>query len=295
MKNIMISGFADEICPDFNQQLKTVSQLGMKYISLRSANGINVADMTAERLQDDLLPLLQSYNIAVSSLGSPIGKIDIGDDAAFNKQLRQLEELCRIAALLNCAYIRVFSFYTPENEDPDLYTDAVLNKMRAFIEVAQQHRITLIHENEKDIFGDTGRRCQLLLQQLKNPWFKAAFDFANFVQCGEEPDECWELLHEDVVYIHIKDALHSTGENVLCGHGDGQIEPLLRRAIKQEGYQGFLTLEPHLVRFDSLQQLEKKDAKDIIKDNQAASGAEAYRPFFLLNPQKGLDWRARWA
>lgn len=277
MKNIMISGFADEICPDFNQQLKTVSQLGMKYISLRSANGINVADMTAERLQDDLLPLLQSYNIAVSSLGSPIGKIDIGDDAAFNKQLRQLEELCRIAALLNCTYIRVFSFYTPENEDPDLYTDAVLNKMRAFIEVAQQHRITLIHENEKDIFGDTGRRCQLLLQQLKNPWFKAAFDFANFVQCGEEPDECWELLHEDVVYIHIKDALHSTGENVLCGHGDGQIEPLLRRAIKQEGYQGFLTLEPHLVRFDSLQQLEKKDAKDIIKDNQAASGAEAYR------------------
>ncbi|NJP39783.1 sugar phosphate isomerase/epimerase [Oscillospiraceae bacterium HV4-5-C5C] len=277
MKNIMISGFADEICPDFSQQLKTVSQLGMKYISLRSANGINVADMTADLLQNDLLPILRSYNIAVSSLGSPIGKIDIHDDAAFEKQLQQLETLCQLAALLNCAYIRIFSFYTPENEDPDRYKAAVLKKMSAFIEIAQEHQITLIHENEKDIFGDTGRRCQLLLQELKNPWFKAAFDFANFVQCGEEPDECWELLHEDVVYIHIKDALHSTGENVLCGRGDGQIEPLLRRAIKQEGYQGFLTLEPHLVQFDSLKQLEKKSPDEIIKNDQAASGAEAYR------------------
>lgn len=34
-ENIYISGFADEISPDFTEQLKTVTSLGMHYISLR--------------------------------------------------------------------------------------------------------------------------------------------------------------------------------------------------------------------------------------------------------------------
>ena len=36
---ILISGFADEISSDFDAQLKTVTELGMQYISLRSADG----------------------------------------------------------------------------------------------------------------------------------------------------------------------------------------------------------------------------------------------------------------
>ena len=34
-ENIKISGFADEISQDFETQLKTVTELGMHYISLR--------------------------------------------------------------------------------------------------------------------------------------------------------------------------------------------------------------------------------------------------------------------
>ena len=38
MKDIYISGFADEISSSFDEQLKTVRELGMQYISLRSAD-----------------------------------------------------------------------------------------------------------------------------------------------------------------------------------------------------------------------------------------------------------------
>ena len=38
MKDIYISGFADEISSSFDEQLKTVRELGMHYISLRSAD-----------------------------------------------------------------------------------------------------------------------------------------------------------------------------------------------------------------------------------------------------------------
>ena len=41
-----ISGFADEISQDFDQQLKTVTDLGMKYICIRSAEHKGIADYT---------------------------------------------------------------------------------------------------------------------------------------------------------------------------------------------------------------------------------------------------------
>lgn len=44
----------------------------------------------------------------------------------------------------------------------------------------------------------------------------------------------------------------------------------------EEGYTGFLTLEPHLVLFDSLQSLETTDAKNIIRENKYKNGAEGY-------------------
>lgn len=107
--------------------------------------------------------------------------------------------------------------------------------------------------------------------------FKAAFDFANFVQCGEDPALCWELLKGHTAYIHIKDAIYDKNENVLCGTGDGKIAQLLAQAIRVEGYHGFLTLEPHLVLFDSLKDLEIADAADVIKEDKYSSGAEGFK------------------
>ena len=37
--NIIISGFADEISAQLDEQLKVVTGLGMNYISLRAADG----------------------------------------------------------------------------------------------------------------------------------------------------------------------------------------------------------------------------------------------------------------
>ena len=59
---------------------------------------------------------------------------------------------------------------------------------------------------------------------------------------------------------------------MLCGTGEGKIKALLTRAIRDEGYEGFLTLEPHLVLFASLQSLETEDAANIIKKKDGAEG-----------------------
>lgn len=276
MDHIVISGFADEIHPNLDQQLKVVKELGMHYICLRAADGKGIADYTLEEFQQNIQPRLEEAGVKISSLGSPIGKIDIDDQAAYEKQLAQLDTLCRICNSCGCRYIRMFSFWMPKDRNPDDFTEQVIEKLAGFAKVAEKYDVILIHENEKDIYGDIARRCKVILDRLASPHFKAAFDFANFVQCGEDTAECWELLKEHVVYIHIKDAVKSNNENVLCGTGDGQIPQLLKKIIREDGYQGFLTLEPHLVLFDTLQSLETEDASKVISHNKAKDGAEGY-------------------
>lgn len=275
-EKICISGFADEISSDFTKQLETVTSLGMHYISLRSADGKGVADFTEDEVRDSLMPRMEKFGVKVSSIGSPIGKVGVEDEAGFAVQLEQLERLCKICNLLDCRYIRMFSFFIPQGKDPEAYRDVVIEKLRRFAAIAEKYDVILLHENEKDIYGDTGARCKVLFDALASPHFRAAFDFANFVQCGEDTAVCWELLRPYIEYIHIKDAVTTDKENVLCGTGEGRIKELLTRAVRDEGYEGFLTLEPHLVLFDSLQSLETEDAANIIKTNKAKDGAEGY-------------------
>ena len=74
-----ISGFADEISQDFDQQLKTVTDLGMKYICIRSAEHKGIADYTPEEVRTVLLPKLRAAGVGVSSLGTAIGKVEVDD------------------------------------------------------------------------------------------------------------------------------------------------------------------------------------------------------------------------
>ena len=277
MNKIIISGFSEEIDKCFDTQLKTATTLGMDHICLRSADGKGIAEYTLEEFKSSLMPQLSKYGVKVSSLGSPIVKVKIDDEEGFEKQLAQLHTLCQIAKEVNCKYIRVFSFYIPEGDDFTKYTSEVIRKLTQFVDIAAKYEIVLIHENEKDIYGDLKERCLEILSTINSPYFKAAFDFANFVQCGEDTKVCYDLLKDFVAYIHIKDAVSSDNDNVPCGTGEGKIAEILRQAIVEDGYEGFLTLEPHLVIFDSLKDLEIKDTSEIIKEAKAKDGADGYR------------------
>ena len=148
------------ISPDLPEQLKTVTSLGMHYISLRSADGKNIAEYTPDEVREKLMPRLAQYGVKVSSIGSPVGKVGVEDEAGFAEHLAGLERLCEICKLLDCRYIRMFSFFIPHGKDPDSYRDVVIEKLRKFAAVAEKHDVILLHENEKDIYGDTGARCR---------------------------------------------------------------------------------------------------------------------------------------
>ena len=249
----------------------------MHYLCFRAANGRGVQDYTLEDFEQEILPKLNAAGIQIASIGSPIGKIDIRDDEAYQQQLELLERFCQMAQRAKCRLIRMFSFFMPEGERPEIYKEQVIEKLRGFIDIAKRYDVLLIHENEKDIYGDIPERCLEIHQALDAPHFKAAFDFANFVQCGADPLHGYELLANYVAEIHIKDALKSDQSNVLCGTGDGHIQELLGRFFKEKNYEGFLTLEPHLVEFSTLKALEHKP-EDVVREADVdGAGVKAFK------------------
>lgn len=248
-----LSGFADEISPSLDEQIAHLTQLGIRHIELRTVDMVKVLDLSDDQLAE-VKAKLDAAGIQVSSVGSDLGKILVTDP--FEPHLERTRHAVKVAQYLGAPYIRVFSFFIPAGEDPATYRDEVIARTRAMVEAAEGSGVILLHENEKDIYGDVPSRVADLLTAVPSPTYQAIFDPANYVQCGVRPmDEAWDLVKDRTVYIHCKDARFSTGagdigEVTPCGEGDGQWDQLVA-ALDARGYEGFFSLEPHLGVFDA--------------------------------------------
>lgn len=271
LENSRISGFADEIAVDMDTQIALLKELGIKWVEFRSGDGKGVADYSLEEAKD-LRRKLDENGIRVSALGSPIGKIGIEED--FAPHLKLLEHLTELAGVLGTSYIRMFSFFIPEGKDPADYRDEVFGRTKAMVEMAKEKGVVLLHENEKGIYGDVAQRCLDLMRNFYGEHYRCTFDFANFVQCGQDALAAYEMLKPYITYVHVKDAVMETGEVTPAGEGDGQVTEILRR-LDGEGYKGFLSLEPHLVDFAGLKNLEK-DAKERKRSDGEQAFSQAY-------------------
>jgi sugar phosphate isomerase/epimerase len=244
-----LSGFSDEISPDFAEQCALVAELGLTHLELRSAWGTNVLDLDAGQL-DAASALLAEHDLAVSSIGSPIGKIGIGDD--FGPHLERARHAVEVAHHFGAPYVRIFSFFVPAGVDPDSVRDEVLDRMRALAEVAAAGQVVFLHENEKEIYGDIPRRCLDVVESVGSPHLQLAWDAANFVQVGVRPfSEGYASLRPHLAYVQIKDALLASGEVVPAGRGDGEVAETMR-ALHADGFDGFFSLEPHLSQTHAL-------------------------------------------
>jgi sugar phosphate isomerase/epimerase len=72
--------------------------------------------------------------------------------------------------------------------------------------------------------------------------------------------------------MHIKDCQAYTGKVVPSGYGDGHIGEIISELDKR-GYEGFLSLEPHLGHFEGFSDLEPASPLN----NLPAGGPKCYQ------------------
>ncbi len=236
-----LSAFGDEIDQDLATQLDVLASENVYHLELRGAWGHNVLELDDNQLRQ-ARDLLRERGFGISAIGSPIGKSELTQPLDF--ELERLDRAVTAAQALGTRMIRVFSFFIRDGAF-EQHRDEVLRRMRVLTERAEAAGMTLVHENEKGIYGDIPERCHEIVATIDSPALRMAFDPANFVQVGVRPmEQGWPLLASLTTHIHIKDARFS-GEVRPAGEGEGEIGKLLA-ALVDRGYQGFLTLEPHL-------------------------------------------------
>ncbi len=278
MQKWKLSGFADEISEKTDMQFSTLNKLGMSYVELRGIDGKNISKLN----EDELLSLkekLLRYGIRVSSIGSPIGKVKITEP--FEEHFNLFKHVVHIAKTLDALYIRMFSFYHDGEEWTDEEEKEVYWRLEQLIAYAKEEGVVLLHENEKDIYGDTLERCLTLMERLHCENFRAVFDPANFVQVGQKPAEAFQKLKPYVGYMHIKDSEMESQKVVPAGCGDGDI-PSIVHELLADGYEGFFSLEPHLGNFAGLAELELGNIMDDLPESGEGTFTVAYNAFMNI-------------
>lgn len=254
MSKFVLSAFADEIADDLTTQMDVMEKNGIGYIEIRGVNGKSVVKYSLQEIEA-IKKELDARGFKISAVGSPLGKIKITDD--FEPHMELFRHTIKISQILETQYIRMFSFFIPEGDDPEIYRDEVMRRWRIFLEESEDSGLILLHENEKDIFGDTPERCLDLLETMNSKRLKAIFDPANFVQCDVETyPKAFDMLKKHAIYLHIKDALYKDHSVMPAGHGDGKIKEILTD-LHNCDFEGFLSIEPHLGAFTGFAELEK--------------------------------------
>ena len=250
MEKILIHAFADEASSIIDNQIIAMKRNNLNGLEIRNADGISCVALNATEAKE-IRRKLDDAGLTVWSMGSPIGKITLEDD--FDKHLDVLRNGLEVANILGAKNLRMFSFFMPKDQDPAPFKNQVIDKVGRMLDVAEGSGVLMCHENEKGIYGDMANRCLELLTTF--PQMGGIFDPANFVQCGQDTWEAWQMLKPYIKYMHIKDAL-ADSKVVPAGHGLGNLHKIVPEYLAQGGYA--FTLEPHLTVFDGLGSLERE-------------------------------------
>ena len=267
MSKFILAGFADDAGVELKTQMDVFDSLGLKNIEMRGVNGRPLVEHTIGEAKS-LKTEMDERGFKVFSIGSPIGKYSINDD--FAPHLDLFKHTLELAKTLGAGFIRLFSFYIPEGEDPNKYEGEVMSRWGQFVKAAEGYGIVLAHENQ-NTYGNVPDRCLKLIKEMNCSYVKHCFDPSAFAAGTEVYPYAYELLKEHIAYLHIKDSITGQGGCVPAGHGDKQIKEVLT-ALYAEGYEGYLSLEPHLMARDPASFLAQSAGSD-----DGKKSAEAFK------------------
>ena len=271
MAKLILSAFSDEYADGLIEQCKALNGFGIQYMEMRGVNGKNLSTLGKDEVIE-AKKVLNDYAIKVSSIGSPLGKIKINGD--INAHLEVAKRVFETANELGAKNIRMFSFYLPEGSSRDECRGLVFDALERLVKLAEEHGVTLCHENEALIYGESPEKCLEILEHF-NGKLKCVLDMGNFVLDGYNPMDAYNLLKKHIEYFHIKDALYA-GAIVPAGKGEAQIKEILDNYKINGSKDTFITLEPHLQTFSGLNALVGKTFENPYKyKNQQTAFTDA--------------------
>jgi len=261
MPTFKLSVINDEITQDFGRACEVAAQdFGLQLIEIRGMWGKNIMRLDAKEI-DEARKILEKYKLRVSSIASPIFKVDwpgaptskfspkrdqFGADFTFEQQDELLERGFELMRVFQVDRIRIFDFWRLDDQQP--YRAAMDAKLTEASKKAAKHGVTLLLENEPSCNTATGAEAARTLGAVRSPNLKLNWDPGNAASRGEiaYPYGYSRLPKNRIGYIHCKDVVRNGDKYEWMKMGGGIIDYVGQyRALKKDGYRGVVSLETH--------------------------------------------------
>lgn len=258
---LRIAAITDEFSPDnFEKALDAMKAIGMTGAELRVINSKNIMDLNEDELKR-AKEALDQRGFEVISIASPLLKCVLPEapevDTRFQQDIfaskhtyddqpRLADHAFKLAKFFNAKIIRVFSYWRVI--EPDRTFDPIVRALEKLSTTAETEGVIIGLENEHACNVGTALEAGRVIRSLLCDNLKLVWDPANALVAGEHPyPHGYELLPKDrIAHVHAKDC-HMEGHKPIWGplgtrslDWKGQIA-----ALKNDGYQGWLSLETH--------------------------------------------------
>lgn len=242
-----LSVITDEVSQDLETVAKFASRFKLDGIEIRTAWNRNPQDLVDK--VDEITEILKKYDLKVSAIASPFFKADIDSEKEYQKHLDILKNCISLAKSLDTNIIRGFTFWRKNN--PEEYLEKIIEKFQKPLEIIESEEVLLGIENEPSTFVGNGEELAVFLDRLDSKNVKALWDPGNDIwdPNGETPyPDGYEYVKDRIIHVHIKDGIRrgSSGKHEFVAVGKGEVNfPDQLRALKEDGYRGYLSLETH--------------------------------------------------
>lgn len=242
-----LSVITDEVSQDLDVVVRFAQRFNLDGIEIRSLWERQPQKLL--RNVDKIKEVLSKHGLEVSGIASPFFKADIDSNEEYQIHLEILRNCIKLAKDLGTNIVRGFTFWRVGRLDE--YLGKIIKKFQKPIEIIEDEGITLGIENEPSTFVGNGRELAYFLDRLGSKNVKAIWDPGNDI--GEPSRETpypdgYRYVRGRIVHVHIKDGIRveKMGKFKGAPFGEGDVDYLGQlRALKEDGYNGYLSLETH--------------------------------------------------
>lgn len=250
----------DEVSRDLDEAIAFARAEGLDAIELRMIGDTNVVDLPwddVERVAD----ALERADLKVAAVATPLFKCPLGGawdehdpdpfkavTHDFAEHLAAVPRAATVAARLGTDRLRCFAFLGRGTYDQ--VRGAIVERLRqagaALAEAAPGARFLL--ENEATTYVRTAAEVGAVVRELGDP-FDVLWDPGNAYYAGARgPLLDFGAVAGRVAHVHVKDPVHDGDAIRFVPLGEGEIDYEAQvRAWAASGYDGYVSLEPHLI------------------------------------------------
>ena len=242
---MFISGIADEAGESIDTQIRAHLTLGWKHIELRNIDGVNLTDVSDQQF-DQIVEKLSQAGLEVSCFASQLCNWSRKITNPFEVDTAELARAIPRMQRLGTRFIRIMSYPNDSLSQDDWKAEAV-GRIKKLARMADDGGVVLVHENCDGWAGQSVRHSLELLETVDSPALKLVYDTGNPVEHDQNGWEFYSGVVDQIAYVHIKDAVKTSGklQGTFPGEGSGQVQRIVADLFRR-GYDGGISIEPHM-------------------------------------------------